>query len=119
MTPEEVRIKLGMKTWDEHRLDVYLHSLPERVKTLGYHNTAKELDRQTGRTTKMICEALSAMSRGQSVYFIAFNQDMTKLIYQRATAYAEKLGIPTELLVKKGDKSFPQPFVDHVALGVL
>lgn len=119
MTPEEVRQKLGLKTWEEHRLYVYLYSLPDRVKTLGFERTAKELDRQTGRTTKMIIEALSAMSCGQSVYFVAYNQDMTKFIYKRAAEYAEKLGISTDLLVKKGNKSFPQPFVDHVALGIL
>lgn len=119
MTPEEVREKLGLRTWLENELWVYLNVTPKNVEMFGFEKTAKDLRRQTGRTEKMICEALSAMSNGETVRFVGHSKSSTDYLYQRASKHANTLGITTELLVKKESWPPARLFVDHVARGEL
>jgi hypothetical protein len=56
--------------------------------------------RCTGRSERMICSLLAAMSRGSSVVIRGCSGDLENQLTERAMTYAKKLGLDTTLLTQ-------------------
>ncbi len=69
MTPEEVRERLGLRPWTEIELEAEVRRLFE-----GRDAPFWEQGRRSGRTTRMLVEAVAAMSTGQTA--IVVTQDL-------------------------------------------
>jgi hypothetical protein len=97
MTPEEVRIALSLRPFDEFarasgettRLQMLSMMTEEQVRAEG--------PRRTGRTTRMIVEALAAASLGRHVVFVSRSLESARTILKYAQEFAHRLGIPINL----------------------
>lgn len=100
MTAEEIRIRLGLKPFDEFEYDV-LCSLKDR-KGLTRKEAINERFRQTGRTTKVFCQALSAISNGNKVVFLSDSGSTTKRAREKLKDYAKLLELNISLILDLG-----------------
>lgn len=98
MTSGEVRRALGLKPWHEHAHEVQQLRMANLTGVMDADDLIKDRMRQTGRTTRMICSALAAMSRGVSVVFRSGSGHSEALITEQARLYAKKLGLDASLL---------------------
>ncbi len=97
MTVDEVRKALSLMDFDEYVN--YSHALnDERMKELYTPEILeREQHRRTGRTTRLLCEALAAMSEGKSVHLAGRNFHHTKDLYRKLAVLAAQLGLRTRL----------------------
>jgi hypothetical protein len=104
-TLEEIRIRLELEPFDrfEYKQLLKLNEKATKLVKLNPKTTEdqiiKERYRQTGRTTKILCEALSAMSYGHQVIFAGETLIMTKCINEILSGYVAKLGFDHRLLL--------------------
>lgn len=101
MTVEEVRVKLGLRPFDEFALERYRWLCSEeRVKELGVTAAVDALyDRRcTGKTTEIGCMAIAAASEGREVRFT-----MNQVAFDNVCAMAADAGVDPTLFVRVGD----------------
>lgn len=96
MKVDEVCAALGLEPFDEFakaRMDEWKSGDKERE--LGKKEFRRFLmeRRGTGRTLRMICEALADVSEGHVVHIYGHNQTYTRELVHRARAYASQLGL--------------------------
>lgn len=90
MSPEDVRVALGLHDWNDYRRTVL-----ERFASLDWIDG----ERNTGRTTKLMCDALSYATEGRSVCFVAKTKGDAKIARHKLIAYAKQLGIKQKIRV--------------------
>lgn len=115
MTPNEVRIALGFKPFDEFEYE-QLCNLEKRTSAMRKDLAIKERIRQTGRTTKIMCDVLAAISNGNEVILIGENASITYNLNAKIVEYAKKLMLNTDLITMMViglDKSKVKVFYDH------
>lgn len=93
MNMNEVRVKLGLKPWDEHKYNIMSNLKNQRYLYNNKQDAINEMYRQIGRTTKIICEMLSDATLGLKVVFIADNLIQSRRINKRIMEYAKIIGI--------------------------
>jgi len=115
MTVEEIRQALGLQPFDDFATQRRRRNLaPERLDTLGVDACVAEVQRCTGRTTRMLVEALRRVSRGRSVV-LRFDTQAAALNYtSQLRAWARQLNLDERLVL---DPMRVCAFVDHVAAG--
>jgi hypothetical protein len=98
MTSGEIRRELGLMPWHEHAAQAQ-KELRERLEGLVDADTLiSERMRRTGRSERMICSLLAAMSKGSSVVIRACSGRMEDTLTERAKIHARKLGLDVTLL---------------------
>ena len=109
LTPLEIYEKMG---WE----DPSLFAARRRDENSAYPGMpyVERRVRRTGRTTRIIAEALSCVSHGKAVTFTAANHSIAHDIAERARECAEKLGLNTNLIIPArevvtfSDHSYPE-----------
>jgi hypothetical protein len=100
MSAEEVRKGLGLTPFEGFARK-QLESLPVRVAEALASNvpmTPEEHLRQTGRSTRMICSLLAAVSSGRPVAIYAKPQAHEYQLKDKAQQWAEQLGLNPKLI---------------------
>lgn len=83
MTPERVREKLGLLPWDEWA---------DRASTLHDPRELRvTLSRRTGRTTRMLVEAVSEALAGRTVILVGHNRHYASDLVLEARCYINKI----------------------------
>jgi hypothetical protein len=99
-SPEAIRESLGLLPWDEWERQV----LAER----GSDRPVLDPKRRTGRTTKMLCEALYTL-QFEPILVRGFNKYYTEILNEQLKVMANKLCIYTHNL----KDSYAKGFHDH------
>lgn len=118
MTSEEIRIKLGLKPFDEFEYDALLQLGHRAWMFTNKRQAIFERFRQTGRTTKIFCELLEAVFDGYKVTFITNSLTRNKMAIEKIKEYALKLGLNTDLIMNSANEEFTKGhkvkiFKDH------
>jgi len=110
MTVEEVRKGLGLSPFDDFAAEQGAKS-----RAIASHDflPIRNLNRQTGRTTRMIVSALAMASEGNAVQFEGETLRRTDQIVKMAKSYAHRLGIPEHLICAAYPKRGVLMFRDH------
>ncbi len=97
MTFTEIREKLGLIPFDEFEYDVFC-KLAERSKHLPKRVAIEERYRQTGRTTKMLIEAIvyALSSEEEVIVIFGFAFLQKKMLKDMMISMLQKLEIPFE-----------------------
>lgn len=99
MTIEEIRVKLGLKPWGEHILEIWGGVIQSQTLTTEQKiKTVLEM-RRTGRTTKMICEGLALVSEGKPVCFTGWDLARSSALKIQARYMAVTLDLDVNLIV--------------------
>ena len=93
LTVECIMEKLGLKPFDEFEYNTLLE-LGKREAVIGRKNNIIERYRQTGRTTRMLVEALSEISFGKSVIIVAHNNAFARDLEGKFCTFARRCNIP-------------------------
>ena len=104
---EMIRKELALDPWDEVAIDVVTERFGLMVRSVGLGNAFKEIRRQTGRTTKIICNGLVRVLRGYPVCFESPNSDEKENMFATAYKYAQQLGLDMSLIRRDGEKKEP------------
>lgn len=114
MTIEQIRKKLGFIPFDEFEYDQLLNLKSNRPYAADKASAIKNRFRQTGRTTRILCNALSRISNGQDIYFKGNSHFSTAMLILKLKEYAELLNLDTTLIHKFDDNSSLQATIyDH------
>jgi hypothetical protein len=98
-TAEKIRIALELKPFDEFEYEQLCH-LKERSQYLTKTAAIKERFRQTGRSTKIICNLLASISAGNKVLFVSDTYALTSRVTDKIVSLAVKLGLNAELIMR-------------------
>lgn len=101
LTPDEVREKTGLIPWEQHARNAYQFLLSdEHVSRVGLEGALRDVrdNRSTGRSSKMICDALSCASEGRNVVILSFKREMAEHHGKTAQSLAVILGIDPKLI---------------------
>ena len=112
-TTEAVRIAAGLKPFEEMRNDTILRTTRPRLSEKAWLGS---LDRQTGRTTKMICEAIANAKNGESTCIVTL-RPQEELINEKILAILakSKLVIVQDLIkVTTLSNYFNHVLVEHI-----
>lgn len=93
---ECIRSLLGLKPWDEHK--AYAQTISQDVrKHLDfdlYRDSFTQLrNRQTGRTTKLCCEAIANVLNGKETTIIVSFECVKQHIEEKIDRYISQLGL--------------------------
>ena len=91
MTPEEVRVALGLRPWLEFAQDVAGRD-PNPHVTL--EQQERERWRRTGRTTRMLVESVAAMSDHRNVMIVCHDRDAAVRNLQLVGGFLRGLDVP-------------------------
>ena len=92
MTPDEVRIKLGLLPFEEFAAKNY----NERVaKALSKGGSSFDLIRKTGRSTKIYCDVIACLSSGNKTVFASKTMILAVRSVGEIKKLAKELNIPT------------------------
>lgn len=94
--------RLWLEPWDS-----YARKRREANKAAGY--PPRELDRQTGRTTHGLLEAIALYGK-QNATYLAVN---TTLMIRQATDLARRLGVPVQVVAAARGVSNTVTYEDH------
>jgi hypothetical protein len=121
LSEEEIRVLLNFSPWEEFQRKVL-----EQCEQLSWVDG----NRYTGRTTRLMVQALSLASEGHSVLFVVKNKFEEPTVRTKIVTYAKELNIEQRIritnmdrvgrIVKKDNPKNPKWIViyDHYALGV-
>ncbi len=90
---EDVIVGFDPPVWQREMLAEYVRGDPETVRRHVF-----EGQRRTGRTTRMVFQALIAASEGKRVYIVAHNQTMSREIKRMVEAAAGSIQYDTRRL---------------------
>lgn len=86
MTPEEIRVRLGLRPWEDHARQV-------REFFAGQPRMLPEVGRRSGRTTRLMVDTLSAMSEGRTSVVVLFNNDSRHIFRELLRENLTRLGV--------------------------
>lgn len=111
LTAEEVRRQLELMPFEGYARKILNTPVREAVV-----DGSKEIEirpRQTGRSTRMICSMLAAISSGRPVALYARPQAMEVALKDRAQEWAERLGLNPKLIMGHLASTAEIEFFDH------
>ena len=121
LTPEEIRTRLAFKSWHEFLTDPTHRLRFKRFKTVVGSDSPlleREKNRQTGRSARVLCNALAALSRGIRIRIRANCILMERSLLHRLTSHAQTLGIPYRGLIARREKDpYDLEIFDHTFWG--
>jgi hypothetical protein len=91
MTPEEVRVRLGLRSWTEIETEATTRN--SRTEIDGIPVVRCEAGRRSGRTTRMMVEALSAMSERKTSVVVLFSHEQRHSFQALLRDNLERLGV--------------------------
>lgn len=112
LTVEEIYQRIGLE--DPEVFAKRMRATNEARIRQGYYNTAQDnLERGSGRTTRMIAEALVFVSMGKPVMLKTRHRDSDELVALRARRWCVILGLDASLINKKITDGVEITFTDH------
>ena len=92
-TENSVRIACGLQPWDTFAL-----KQEERLKAIRKEHSEnswlEQHTRRTGKTTRMICQALASSANGENTVIVSKNRAMTQHMYRMIQMYREGGNVP-------------------------
>lgn len=117
-TAEAVRIAAGLEPFESVKLKG--DSLRKGWRRKYSERAFLEMvNRQTGRTTKMVCEALAVMANGESACIVVPYENNISLISDKLYAIADMAGIYIDeryVNIKSVSGTYDHVFIDNSAI---
>lgn len=111
MDAETIRMRLGLKPWDEFAAErIALNE--ERLPRLLGPTWHSQRTRGTGKTMQMLCEVLAIVAEGKSVFITGCNPASTRELRREARQLAAHLGLDP-MLICSHPKAAANQFRDH------
>ena len=106
MNAEGIREKLGLISFDEFEYDMLLQLGARTFRFANKQQAINERFRQTGRSTKIICQMLEDVSNGEQVIFLSHNRYSTERLRMLAKKYASDLCFNSDLILNYGSNYY-------------
>lgn len=120
-TKESVKLALGYKPTKQ-----YMYQTRERrVELTKYMSPLEAFNRQTGKTTDMLCEMVAAALNQENILVVCWNKYQLISTRQHVDRMIANLPFETDsmklgaidLIVSKEGKTYSKVLVDHTVLG--
>lgn len=111
MDAEMIRMRLGLKPWDEFAAERIAYNAEAFPRLMG-PDWVRQRDRGIGKTLKMLCEVLAVVAKGKSVFITGSNSARTKDLRLEARQMAEHLGLDPMLICSQ-PRAAANQFRDH------
>lgn len=115
LTAEDVRKALGFVPFEGYARRQENSTVGHRISEM-MSDASKEITirpRATGRSVRMLCSALAAISAGRPVAIYAKPQSLEHILKERAQEMAVKLGLNPKLILGHLASTAELEFFDH------